>query len=152
MDLSIHQYFYVFFSKIWLNVYFKGRVGMILVVQVKDIKTFHKLPQNEALCKYKTHSCGLLRLWWTFEPGFYITHQRPCNTQGCAYGTVQSASGLTFQKHLPSSYLINTSSLQSHASRSLFSCRLLHNICSADNFSPELPSPFLSLPYALKNF
>lgn len=61
MDLSVHQYFCVFFIKIWLHVYFKGRVGMILVVQVKDIKTFCKLPQNEALQKYETHSCGLLR-------------------------------------------------------------------------------------------
>lgn len=26
---------------------------MILVVPMKDIKTFHKVPQNEALCKYK---------------------------------------------------------------------------------------------------
>lgn len=61
MDLSVHQYFCVFFIKIWLHVYFKGRVGMILVVQIKDTETFHKVPQNEALCKYKTHSCGLPR-------------------------------------------------------------------------------------------
>lgn len=58
MDLTVHQYFHVFFIKIWLDVYFKGTVGMILVEQVKDLKTFHKLPQNEALPKNKPHSCG----------------------------------------------------------------------------------------------
>lgn len=124
-------------------------VGMILVAQVKDIKTFHKLLQNEALCKYRTHSCGLLRHYDKhLNQDFTLLIKGP---QGYAYGTAQSASGLSFQKCLPSSHLINISSLQSHASRSLFSCRLFHNICSTDNFSPDRPSSFLRLPSVLKN-
>lgn len=160
MDLFIHQYFCVVFIKIWIYVYFKGVVGMMLVMQVKYITTFPQTTREWKSIYIQNHNLPVASLDTTAPQNItikiwartYCTNHRPHNTQGYAYDTIQSAV-LSFQKHLPKSYLINTSSLQSHTNRPLFPCRPLGNICSTGNLTTLFPSSshFLRLPCVLKN-